>query len=1731
MKPHLTGLKTTLTTAAGLVVALVLSLVPETGAAATCARNLTADVVALDQVYFYNRLGAHNPAGMMFALRRDVRSTGATPDLVAGEVALRSDKRPRPLVLRMNVGDCLTVNFQNLLSPTPIDGEQPATRTASFHAMGMQLVNSIADDGSYVGTNPSSLVSPGGHATYTFYAEAEGTYLAYSTAATTGGEGNGGGIGMGLFGGINVEPAGAEWYRSQLTRDDLDLATKRHPDGTMQLTPDGHPILDYDATYPDGTPILAMLSGNEIVNGDINAIITGPGRGDFPPGTYIDNPVAAPNFDKPQAVGPGVNVPPTRTRSEPFREFTVIWHDEVFAIQAFPGFFEDPVLEHTLGCCRDAFAINYGTAGIGAEVIANRLGVGPMAECNECKYEEFFLSSWTVGDPSMIVDVPANAGLELVGPGDAVPPGALGPKATKVHYPDDPSSVQHSYLGDHVKIRNLHAGPKEHHIFHLHAHQWLFNPNSDTSTYLDSQSIGPGSGYTYEINYNGSGNRNMTAGDSIHHCHFYPHFAQGMWNLWRVHDVFERGTELDADGRPIAGSRALPDIEIAAGTPIPAVVPIPTLAMPPMPGPVEIVAGDVVLAEDLTVNPGYPFYIPGKAGHRAPHPPLDTVDDGGLPRHVVTGGTATSVVNRLSFRKTNDSLDVEFLPESGLPIELLAMDFHAQRTHASFTPAGDPVDFVTNGLPAVAGAPFADPCVDDQGNAVGSERLYKAAHVQLDIVYNKVGSHFPQSRIHLLWDDVAPTLAGLRPPEPLFFRANTGDCMVYHLTSLFPSEYKLDDFQVLTPTDITGQHIHLVKFDVTSSDGSANGWNYEDGAFVPEEVQERIHAIRVGNGCVDGDPINDPVTGELRCPVAEPHPFFGGDIGLGAQTVVQRWYVDDVINNQGEDRTLRTVYTHDHFAPSTHQQTGLYAALVSEPADSVWRHPETGDVFGTRFDGGPTSWRADILTAGTDAYREFLLEFTDFGLAYMPGGPSEPSTALIMPEGVERGFTDPERAINPPGREEIGMPLMLKRPEDCPGGADLPCAEGVSADDPGTFWVNYRNESLALRVLDSGDPNNPHCMSVDNLTTNCQQAAGEAGDLAYALRSDVPRALAALNTQPVSPAPLTGGVLPGDPFTPLMRAYQGDNVQIRVLVGAQEEGHIFNVHGMKWLQDPSDKDSGWRNAQMMGISEQFTFSAPVVPITDDMGPWADYLYTVDSSADAFWNGSWGIFRAYDRRQGDLLPLPDNPFPASGAMSSRVSNLINFNGVCPIDAPIRRFTVYAVTAADALPGGTLTYNSRVGAYPDNPGPLHDPTALLYLRSEDVRSKFTRTGRKYVLRDGKPIEPLILRANAGDCIEVTVINTLPDEVADLDGFNLMPMTYEFFNINQVKPSSHVGLHPQMVAFDVTRHNGVNVGMNSVREQTAEPGGRVRYRWYAGDISFDDTGKLVGTPVEFGATNLMPADPVKQASKGLVGALIIEPEGATWEEDEGMRAAATVTKANGETFREFVLMFQDDLNLRDSLGAPICPVRAEGGHEEPEPGGPICAGVEDAEDSGNKALNYRTEPMWFRKGFFAGSSFEDTRNVDFTDSLSNGLVGGDPETPVFTAYRGENVRFRVLQAGGHPRNHVFQVHGHAWQRMPHGCPSGACGPDEVASQVITNNPLSEVYGAQVGHGPANHWDFVLLNGAGGAFGVPGDYLYRNQASFAFDGGMWGLLRVLDGVRPAPEPEPDPLPWWMRW
>jgi hypothetical protein len=465
----------------------------------------------------------------------------------------------------------------------------------------------------------------------------------------------------------------------------------------------------------------------------------------------------------------------------------------------------------------------------------------------------------------------------------------------------------------------------------------------------------------------------------------------------------------------------------------------------------------------------------------------------------------------------------------------------------------------------IAGAPFSNPCPKQYVAEDGSvrpvkTRAYRAVYIQMDMTVNKAGWHDPQARFPVLEEDVKATLNGSRPTEPLFFRANSGECIEFYATNLIPSNLNLDDFQVYSPTDTIGQHIHLVKFDVTSSDGSGNGWNYEDGTLAADEVRERIVA---NNALVK---FCEEKPHDKACPETPPsklqpktHPIFlrKGELGAkedgalagdyrgycadvgkqaaiyekwlkdkkgeiskeevektnkiinemrkgndddirghpwcGAQTTIQRWWADPVLNGKPgdkdvKDRTLRTVFTHDHFGPSSHQHHGFYAALVVEPSNSKWTFLDGRDMGGTdekgnaihvrdpltnklRHDGGPTSYAANIIareggkaclnnettecskqldTKGSverrRTGREFNLAFADFAIVY--------TSDLKKNEPLDGNR---HRPVNPPNHIEGGV-LNPATP------GLIPSPEGISTKDPGTQLINYRNEPIPLRI-------------------------------------------------------------------------------------------------------------------------------------------------------------------------------------------------------------------------------------------------------------------------------------------------------------------------------------------------------------------------------------------------------------------------------------------------------------------------------------------------------------------------------------------------------------------------------------------------------------------------------------------------------------------------------------------
>jgi hypothetical protein len=363
-----------------------------------------------------------------------------------------------------------------------------------------------------------------------------------------------------------------------------------------------------------------------------------------------------------------------------------------------------------------------------------------------------------------------------------------------------------------------------------------------------------------------------------------------------------------------------------------------------------------------------------------------------------------------------------------------------------------------------------------------------------------------------------------------------------------------------------------------------------------------------------------------------------------------------------------------------------------------------------------------------------------------------------------------------------------------------------------------------------------------------------------------------------------------------------------------------------------------------------------------------------------------------------------------------------------------------------------------------------------------------------------------------------------------------------------------------------DGVVVGENSVNT-LAMPGGSKTYRYYAGDLTEVDAQgprnrrnlALVANPIEFGGSNLLSADRIKQPQKGMFGALVIEPAGAVVTADTQVpdgqaneadtplatrltRAQVDVTApvpatlgaGSGGTYRETVAVAHKIANLRWADGSTIKNV------------GQAEFGVAGAEDSGHAGFNYGMEPAWFRfklppdvpsSGAGAGpTTYGGIPNPQamYANALVAGEVNaipaipgvsaaGDPQTPVFrTPANGStdaayDTRMHVLNGASADRDSTYILHGHVWPRDPYVCPGqakygleGLCLETELApSQALGLNPAAKYMGGEEGMGHVfGHWP--ILFDAGGTNAVTGDYLFRDYAPNGNRNGMFGILRV---------------------
>jgi hypothetical protein len=303
-----------------------------------------------------------------------------------------------------------------------------------------------------------------------------------------------------------------------------------------------------------------------------------------------------------------------------------------------------------------------------------------------------------------------------------------------------------------------------------------------------------------------------------------------------------------------------------------------------------------------------------------------------------------------------------------------------------------------------------------------------------------------------------------------------------------------------------------------------------------------------------------------------------------------------------------------------------------------------------------------------------------------------------------------------------------------------------------------------------------------------------------------------------------------------------------------------------------------------------------------------------------------------------------------------------------------------------------------------------------------------------------------------------------------------------------------------------SGAAVGLNP--DTTVGIGQSIVYRYYADQ--------------ELGTTLFQNLGSVGSLRHGAYGALIVEPEGSTYQDSfsgSTLNSSKTATQAvirppgSGNDFREFVTLVQTtDQHYSRSIvpyidqvaGIGINSVTAANIPAAPVEGAPPgTANNAGSLDKAYNSVNYRSEPLTVRLNLTSNPA-------NYTAAVVTGNYGiaycntpyGEPDTPIYLTHEKDPVVWRV-GVGASDQFHSFTVGGHAFPLEP----KMWNGSSDKRSQMITARTLG-----------AGETHDVELTSAGGSGGFTGDYLYQDARSPLSEAGIWGIFRVL----PLPHHEP---------
>jgi len=408
------------------------------------------------------------------------------------------------------------------------------------------------------------------------------------------------------------------------------------------------------------------------------------------------------------------------------------------------------------------------------------------------------------------------------------------------------------------------------------------------------------------------------------------------------------------------------------------------------------------------------------------------------------------------------------------------------------------------------------------------------------------------------------------------------------------------------------------------------------------------------------------------------------------------------------------------------------------------------------------------------------------------------------------------------------------------------------------------------------------------------------------------------------------------------------------------------------------------------------------------------------------------------------------------------------GRCPSGVPVKVYDVSMIAIE-------ITLNRWLDYYPGYMYVLMEDIGKV--RGEEARNKAARENEKDHFDpgavstglQGDMIQPLVIRANQGDCVKIKLQNKLESEAGSLH------------------------IHGASMVVSATGKAATTTNPDTV----LAPGKSVDMEWYIHPNTQEGVRQFHSYSNDRELTVM-----------GLFGAFVVEPKGSRYLDPLGTGPAPEVKSGwqviidngSGPDFREHVIFYHE---VGDEAFRPVNKKGDFLPQRDP---------ITDAYRPGGRALNYRSEPfgideMHLQHEYFG---FED-------ESLAySAYTFGDVPTTLPRAYLGDPVKWRIVH-GGSEVFHSHHPHGGSirWPRSPRAL-------DTELWATATNGPVKyPVVRTKTDRvdveviGPAEALDLENECGSGLCQQLAGDFLFHCHVAHHYVAGMWGYARTYNTLQ----------------